>query len=370
VTEPRQSWRRLRRLGEACLWLLVIAAAVLAVAHVAARLRLVVLPVALALVLATVLAPVVGWLKAQGWREGAAALAALTAVVFVLGGLLALLAPPVVDQFTGLDIGITAGVDRVQDWLADSPLPLDQAQITNLVDNLQQQLSGRVNTIAASAATGAFLVLEVVTGVLLAVVVLFFLLKDGERIWAWAVSLAPEQRRHDVEAMGARAWTALGGFVRGQSLVALFDSVLIGIALAFIGVPLVLPLAVLTFFGAYVPVIGATLTGLLAVLVALVAEGPLAAALTLGAIVAVQQIEGNVFQPFIVGRAIDTHPLAILLGVTAGAALAGIIGAMIAPPLVAVGAALLRYLREQAEPRRLVLAPDDQAAQPARDPTT
>jgi predicted PurR-regulated permease PerM len=149
VTEPRQSWYRLRRLGEACLWLLVIAAAVIAVAHVAARLRLVVLPVALTLVLATVLAPIAGWLKAHGWRDGAAALAALTVVASA--------APPVVDQSTGLDIGITAGVDRVQDWPADTPLPLDQAQITNLVDNLQQQLSGRVNTIAASAATGAFL---------------------------------------------------------------------------------------------------------------------------------------------------------------------------------------------------------------------
>jgi predicted PurR-regulated permease PerM len=349
VTGQPRSWRRLRRLGEACLWLLVIGATVVAAAHVAAALRLVVLPVALGLVLATILAPAVGWLKAHGWPDAAAAAAALAAAVAVLGGLLALVAPPVIEQFAGLDIGITAGVDRVQDWLADSPLPLDQAQITNLVDDLQQQIAQRLDTIAASAATGAFLVLEVVTGVLLAIVVLFFLLKDGERIWSWTVSLAPPGRRDDARAMGAHAWSALGGYVRGQSLVALFDAALIGIALVIIGVPLVLPLAVLTFFGAYVPVIGATLSGLLAVLVALVVEGPLAAALTLAAILGVQQIEGNIFQPYVVGRAVDAHPLAILLGVTAGAALAGIIGAMIAPPLVAVGAALLRYLRERAE---------------------
>ena len=126
----------------------------------------------------------------------------LAAAVAVLGGLLALLVPPVVDQFAGLDIGITAGVDHVQQWLADSPLPLNHAQITNLVDDLQQQLAERFDTIAASAASGAFVVLEVVAGLLLALVVLFFLLKDGERIWAWTVSLAPPQRRDDVAGDG------------------------------------------------------------------------------------------------------------------------------------------------------------------------
>lgn len=347
ASQQPPSWRRLRRVGEACLWILVIGAAVVATAHVAAQLRLVVLPVALALALATVLAPLVTWLERRGWPDGAAAVSVLVAAAAVIAGLLMLLVPPVVDQFAGLDVGITAGVDQIQGWVADSPLPFNDVEVQRFVDDLQRQVGERFDTVAARVAGGVVLVVEVVAGLLLAAVVLFFLLKDAGRIWKWAVSLAPPQRRDDVAAMGVRAWTALGGYVRGQSLVALFDAVLIGIALAVLGVPLVIPLAVLTFFGAYIPVVGATLTGLLAVLVALVAEGPLNAALVLGAIIAVQQIEGNVFQPYVVGRAVHAHPLAILLGVTAGGALAGIIGAMVAPPLVAVGATFLDYLRER-----------------------
>lgn len=135
--------------------------------------------------------------------------------------------------------------------------------------------------------------------------------------------------------------------LREQTIVALFDAVLIGLALVIIGVPFVIPLALLTFFGAFVPVIGATVTGLAAVLVALVANGPVAALLVLAAIIAVQQFEGNVLEPVVVGRAVDAHPIAILLGVTAGAVTAGIIGAMVAAPAVAVATAALAFMRER-----------------------
>ena len=178
---------------------------------------------------------------------------------------------------------------------------------------------------------------------------LFYLLKDGERIWGWLVSLVTPARRDDVRQAGELAWQALAGFVRGQTLVALFDAVLIGSAIAILGVPLALPLAVLTFFGAYVPVIGATVTGLLAVFVALASQGIVAASAVLAAILVVQQIEGNMFQPVVVGRTVQVHPLAILLGVTAGGVLAGIIGAMIAAPVVAVAGAVLRYVRERSD---------------------
>ena len=345
------SWRRLRRVGEACLWLLVIGAAVVAAAYVAARLRLVVLPIALALVLATFLAPPVGWLKRRGWPDALAAITVLVAALVVLGGTLAVLVPPVVDEFADLDVGITGGVDRIQDWLAESPLPVSSDQVAAAIDRVQQRASEGFDAIAGQVVSGAFLVVEVVTGLLLAIVVLFFLLKDGDLIWDWTVGLAPPRRRGDVREIGRRMWEALGGFVRGQTLVALFDAVLIGLALAIIGVPLVLPLAVLTFFGAYVPVVGATVTGLLAVLVALVSQGSLEAVLVLAAILLVQQIEGNVLQPVVVGRAIHAHPVAILLGITAGGVLAGIVGVMVAAPLVAVSAAILAYLRERsAEP--------------------
>jgi predicted PurR-regulated permease PerM len=343
-----QASRRLRRLGETCLWLLVIGAAVIVVLHVAARLRLVVLPLALAIVLSTFLTPAVAWLRARGWRDGIAAFAVLAAALLVLAGVVALVVPPVVDRFADLEVGFTGGIDEIQEWLAESPLPLSSEQVAEAIDRAQRQLSESFDAIAGQVVSGAVLVVEALAGLLLAVVVLFFLLKDGERIWEWLVGLAPPARRADADAIGQRAWAALAGFMRGQTLVALFDALLIGAALAIIGVPLVMPLAVLTFFGAYVPVLGATVAGLLAVLVALVSNGVVAAAAVLAAILLVQQLEGNVFGPVVVGRAVHAHPVAILLGVTAGAVLAGVIGAMVAAPLVAVSAAVLRYLREAA----------------------
>jgi predicted PurR-regulated permease PerM len=343
------SWRRLRRAGEGCLWLLVIGVAVVAAANLVARLQLVVVPVALALLLATVLGPPVRWLKEHRWRDGFAALAVLLGALLALGGLCVLLVPPVVEQFADLDIGITGGIDRVQEWLTDSPLPLSSDAVADGIDRLQDRLSDSFGTLANQVVSGAVAVLEVVAGAVLTVVVLFFLLKDGARMWEWIVGLAPAHRRADVHEMGERAWAALGGFVRGQTLVALFDSVLIGLALLVIGVPLVLPLTVLTFFGAYVPVVGATLTAMLAVLVALVSNGPAAALAVLAAILVVQQVEGNVFHPVVVGRAVHVHPVVILLGVTAGAVLAGIIGALLAAPILAVGTAILGYLRERSD---------------------
>ncbi|HET8754880.1 MAG TPA: AI-2E family transporter [Solirubrobacteraceae bacterium] len=331
------------------MWLLIVGLAVVAAVNLAARLRLVVVPVAIALLFATFLAPPVRWLKDHGWRDGLAAVTVLGAALLAFGGLGVLLVPPVVDQFADLDIGISGGIDRVQQWLADSPLPLSSDEVADAIDRAQAQLSDSFGTLANEVVSGAAIALEVVAGLLLTIVVLFFLLKDGARMWEWTAGLAPAHRRADVAEMGERAWTALGAFVRGQTLVALFDSVLIGLALVIIGVPLVLPLAVLTFFGAYVPVVGATLTAMLAVLVALVSNGLAAAVAVLAAILVVQQIEGNVFHPVVVGRAVHAHPVVILLAVPAGGVLAGIIGALLAAPIVAVGTAVLGYLRERAD---------------------
>ena len=341
--------------------MLVIGVFVVAAANVLWRLRLVVVPVALAVLVTTFLTPPTRWLKDRGFAEAPAALTVLLAAVVIVAGLGLLLVPPVVDQFEELDIGINDGIDRVQKWLVESPLPLSHEEIASAIDRLQSQLSDSLSVIADRIVSGAVVVLEVVVGLVLTAVVVFFLLKDGARIWSWCADLAPPARRNDVRAAGDRVWQALGGYVRGQTLVALFDAILIGLALALIGVPLVLPLAVLTFFGAYVPVVGATVAGLLAVLVALVANGTVAAVVVLASILVVQQVEGNVVQPIVVGRAVHVHPLAILLGVTAGGVLAGILGALFAGPTVAVVAAILTHVRERAEP-------DTAASSPERDP--
>jgi predicted PurR-regulated permease PerM len=342
------SQRRLRGVGEACLWVLVIGVTVVAAVSVAARLRLVVLPVLLAIVLATLLAPLARRLRERGWPDAAAALAVLLAFITVLGGVVAAAAPQAADEFGELDVGVSGGIEEVQRWLAEGPLGLSDRQVTEALDGVQEQVRGNVETLMAGALAGAAVLAEVLAGLALALVLLFFVLKDGERIAGWLVDLTPPARRDDVLEAGRRGWDALGGFLRAQTIVALFDAVFIGLALVLIGVPLVLPLVVLTFFGAYVPILGAAVAGLAAALVALFAGGPLDALLVIGAIVVVQQVESNVLQPFVVGRSVRVHPAAVLLAVTAGGVLAGVIGAMVATPVLAVAAAVLAVARERA----------------------
>ena len=267
----------------------------------------------------------------------------------VLGGIGAAIIPPTVNRIGALDVSLSGGLDEVERWLSDSPLPLTDNQAASVVGELQDAISGQLSALADTAVSGALLTLEVVAGLGLTIVLLFFFLRDGGGLWRWCTSLTPPHRRADVEELGRRSWEALGGFVRGQTVVALFDAVFIGISLAVLGVPLVLPLAVITFFGAYVPIVGATVAGAAAALVALVTEGPATALAVVGAIIVVQQVEGNILQPVVVGRATDVHPVAVLLGVTTGAVLAGIVGAMVAAPTVAVGAAILGYLRERGD---------------------
>ena len=162
--------------------------------------------------------------------------------------------------------------------------------------------------------------------------VVFFFLKDGDRMWDWLCGLFAPEQRDAVREIGARSWATLGGWLRGQGLVALFDATFIGLALVIVGTPLVLPLVVLTFLGAFIPIVGAFAAGAAAVLVALVFQGLTEALIVLAAIIVVQQVESNVFAPVIVGRVVGVHPVAILLAVTVGLTLGGIIGALVAPP--------------------------------------
>ncbi|HWI09289.1 MAG TPA: AI-2E family transporter [Solirubrobacteraceae bacterium] len=347
---------RLRRIGERCLWLLVVGGTIYAGLWIASELRLVVLPVLLALVLATFFAPPVAWARRRGVPRAVAALGALVAALAAACAMGAIIWRGIAD-LDELDVSLAGGLERIERWLADGPLGLSDSQISLALDRLQDAIGDQLGALSQTAVAGAFAVLEVLGGVLLAIVLLFFFLKDGDRIFAWLTGLAPRRRRQDVHELGQRVWSALGGFLRGQTVVAAFDATFIALALVLLGVPLVMPLALLTFVGAYIPIVGATLAGAAAALVALVAEGPAIALLVVVAIVLVQQLEGNVLQPIVVGRAVDVHPVAVLLGVTAGFVLGGIIGAMVAAPILAVGAAVLRYAREGDEAGER--APDD-----------
>ncbi|MEX1142475.1 MAG: AI-2E family transporter [Thermoleophilaceae bacterium] len=335
------------RVATAFSWrLLVVAAAVAIVAIVADRLRLVILPVIAAMLLATFLAPVTTWLDERGLPRALAALLSILGGFAVLAGAAALIGPPVAGTVDELGEEVTDAIDTVERWLVDGPLDLSEEQLGDAINRSADQLRDNVGTITDSVITGAVLVAEIVAGALLTLVLLFFFLKDGRRMWDWILDLFG-RRRDDVDELGHRAWTTLGGYLRGVTAVATIDAFFIGVALVIIGVPLVLPLVVITFFGAYIPIVGAFVSGLLAVLVALASLGVVEALLVLTSIVAVQQLEGNVLQPVIVGRSVELHPVVILLAVTAGAVLYGVIGAFLAVPLVAVASSAIGYARER-----------------------
>lgn len=351
MPEPRQvTVPHALALATAWSWrLLVIGAAVLAVAYLASELRLVVVPVFLALFFTALLRPVSERLRAGGAPPFAAALLSVLLALTVIAGIMALVVPRFAAELADLSEDLVAGVESARDWLVEGPLAIPREQLDTYVDDVVAELQGSSDEIAAGVLSGAQVALEIAAGLAIALVVTFFLLKDGDRIWEWIVGLFVRERRADVREMGTRAWTTLAGYLRGMTVVALVDSVFIGIALALLGVPGALALAVLTFFGAYIPIAGAVVTGLLAVLVALIAEGLVTALLVLAAVVVVQQTESNLLHPVVVGRAVSVHPLAILLGVTAGAVLGGVIGAFMAVPIVAVGARIGGYIRERAD---------------------
>ena len=335
--------------------LLVLGAAVIAVGIVVRELALIAMALFLALFGTALLRPPAERLRARGLPPAGAALAVMLTALAALAAVLAMIVPPFVDQLDQLGRDLRAGVEQAGDWLLEGPLNLSERELDEYLDRAERSLRESSGAIVTGVIGGALVVLEVVAGVALAVVITFFFLKDGDRITAWFVGLFPQAHRPELEEVGGRVWRTLAGYLRGMTVVALFDSVFIGLALVIIGVPAALPLAVFTFFGAYIPIAGALITGLAAVLVALVSDGVATAAIVALAVLVVQQVESNVLQPFVVGRAVAVHPLAILLAVTAGAILGGIAGAIVAVPLTAVAARVGGYMRERAAQPSLAL---------------
>ena len=329
-------------------WRLLIVAAVAAVAiWLLVRLRLVVLPAFLALFATALLQVVCERLRRWGLPPAAAAFATVTGAIALLAGLAVVVVPPFADQLADLEADLEAGIDDLEGWLDDGPLNLSARQIDDAVDRGLDQLRENADLIASGALSGVLTAVEVLAGLLLALVLTFFFLKDGDRLWRAIVGVLPTARQRDAEQIGLRVWPMLRRYIGGVTIVALVDAVFIGLALVLLGVPAALPLAIFVFFGAYVPIVGAVATGALAVLVALVAEGPLTALAVVGAVILVQQLEGNVLQPVVVGRAIELHPVVVLLAVTTGAVVWGIVGALVAVPVAMVVAPIGGYLRDR-----------------------
>lgn len=348
VASGEPSVPRTLKVAAALSWrLLVVAAALALVALALGRLSLVVLPLVAALFLTALLQPVAQRFADGGLPRALAALLALLTAAGALAGLTAFLAPRVVDQFERLDFNIAGGLDRIQDWLMDGPLGLSESQVADATESVLEEIRQQSDALTEQALGGAVLVLEVVAGALLAIVLCFFLLKDGRRIWNWLVELMPPDARAQANEVGERAWATLGGYLRGITLSAFVEAILIAILLFALGVPLVLTLAVLAFFGAYIPIVGAFVVGLLATLVALFSVGFTTALLVVIGFVVIQQLESNLLHPVIVGRSVKLHPMVVLLAVVAGAVLGGIIGAFLAVPIVAVAASILDWARNR-----------------------
>jgi len=326
--------------------LLLVAAGAIVLGLLIGRLWSVVLPIMLGLLLASVLWPPTAWLRRRRVPAALAALIVLLGSLGLLVGLLAVLAPSVAGQLGDIATQATLGLQQLQAYIVEPPLNLNDAQVDAAVAQVTDRLQGSASALATSVLAGVSAVGSGLVTAALALVLCFFFIKDGPRFLPWLTGVVGERAGRHLDTVLGRAWITLGSFIQGQAAVGLIDAVLIGIGLLVLGVPLALPLAVLTFFGGFVPIIGAFVVGALAVLVALVTKGITTALIVLAIIFAVQQIEGNVLQPILQGKSLGLHPALVLVAVAAGSGLYGIAGAFLSVPVAAVAAVVLRYLGE------------------------
>jgi predicted PurR-regulated permease PerM len=274
--------------------------------------------------------------------------------------------PAAADEFGKLGDQVREGADELGTYLADLPLGLDEGEIQKQIDTIDDRVRENQTSIQSGVVSGAQAAGQFLAALAICLVVLFFFIKDGAVMWRWFVGLFPESRKAALDELGERSWHVLTAYVRGVVFVAFVDAVGIGLALWLIGVPLVLPLALITFILAFVPLLGAIVAGAAAALVALVAVGPTAALLVIGAVVLVQQVEGNVLYPMIVGRTVSLHPVAVFLAVTVGGLLYGIVGAALAVPIATVAAATVKVVdRHSVHGEVAVGPPPVQEEQPA-----
>lgn len=333
------------------LCLAAIALGAIVVGWILEKLWVVVLPVLLAIVVSTVLWPPTRALTKRGVPPAGAASITLFVALALFGGVIALIVPSVVDQAPELANKATEGIQQVQDWLKGPPINLQDDQIDTAIHALTSKLQESGTAIASGVFSGVTTAGSMIVTLGLVLVLAFFFIKDGPRFVPWMHDVGGGRAGRHLEAVLTRMWETLGGFIRTQALVSLIDAVFIGAGLLILGVPLAPVLAIITFIGGFVPIVGAFVAGALAVLVALVANGLTTALIVLAIIIAVQQIEGNVLQPVLQSKSMNLHAVVVLLAVTAGSSLYGIVGAFLAVPVAAVAAVVIRYLGEQIDHR-------------------
>lgn len=324
--------------------LLVILGVIIALAWLFLQFEILFVPLALATILAALLMPVVDYLNRRGAPRGGAVALVLLSGISLFGGLLAFVITQFIEGAPALVSQMTTSIEGAGTWLTDGPLDVSHHQINQARDAVIEALRGNQEKLTSGALSTAGTVTEIVTGVLLVFFMLIFFLQGGRNIFSFVTQIIPVTSRERVRSAGRAGFRSLIGYVRATFLVAFVDAVGIGVGLAVMGVPLALPLASLVFMGAFVPLVGAVVTGFVAVIVALIAKGWIYALIALGLIVAVQQFEGHVLQPLVMGRAVSIHPLAIVLAIAGGAVLAGIPGALLAVPTLAFLNSSMRVL--------------------------
>ncbi|MFM1730816.1 AI-2E family transporter [Prescottella soli] len=324
------------RVGAAWTWrLLVLFAGLLALGYVVTKLYAVVIPVALALLLAALLTPSVNWINRRGVPRSAAVIITVVGTMGIVGAILSFVVEQFVEGIPGLTDQFTTSVNKAQGWLTEGPLHFSQDQIRHAGDNVVKALQSNQEALTSGALTTATVVGEIFAGAFLTLFTLVFFLYGGDQVWEFVTRIVPKTTRTRVRVAGRQGFSTLVGYTRATVAVAAADAIGIGAGLAILGVPLALPLASLVFIGAFIPIVGAFVTGFLAVLVALVTKGLLTALIVLGIIVGIMQLEGHVLQPLLLGRAVRLHPLAVVLAITTGIVLAGIVGGLLAVPIVA-----------------------------------
>lgn len=334
------------RMAAAWAWrFLILVAALGVLVWALSKISLLVIPVLVSALLAGLLSPVVNALNSRlAVPRGLAVGITLIGFFALVTAGLSLAGQRLTAGFNALWTQALAGIEQVQNWLFNGPLKLTNDDLQSVLDDTLAQLRGNATNILSEAISWTSAIGQILTGTLLAIFALIFLLLDGRKIGLFLINLLPRRARPAMDGALTRGWASLVSYVRVQMVVAMIDAIGIGLGAFFLGVPLAMPLGVLVFIGSFIPIVGALITGALAVLLALVANGWINALIMLAVVLLVQQAESNILQPLIMGKAVSLHPLAVVLAVAGGTMLAGIPGALFAVPLLAVLNAVIRYL--------------------------
>ena len=339
-------------LAAAWAWrLIIIAAAGYGVFWVLGYFSVITLPIVIALLVTALVSPAVNALTARGLPRGLTSILMVLSGIAVIAALLTFAGQQVATGAEDLADSTVEGLGKIRDWLKDGPLNASDSQVNDAIQAVQDAIRDQTNDGGLSQITEiGTAVGHVFAGFFIILFSTFFFLADGDRIWAWLVRLAPRAARERVDSSGRVAWTSLTQFVRATVIVALVDSIGIMIVAAILGVPFLLALGVLVFLGAFIPLVGATVAGSVAVLVALVDQGPVDALLMLGGVILVQQIEGHILQPFLMGRWVSVHPLGVILALACGVLVGGVAGALVAVPFAAAANAVVQHLAANTDP--------------------